>query len=261
MRRKHDHYEYITRYVDDLTITSNNPKEITDVLENSFGFTLKGTVPIKYHLGCDFFRDSNDILCMAPLTYIGRMMDTYLRVFGSKPNRNYSSPLERDDHPELDTTKELDINGIKIYQSLIGASQWVVSLGRFDISVAVMTMSRFRSSPREGHMERVKRIYSYLAKMKHGILRFRTDSPNLSDISSPEYSWEKTVYGNFNEEIPSDAPKELGKSVKLISYVDANLFHDVTTGRSVTGILHFFNKTLIDYYSKRQATVETSIYG
>jgi hypothetical protein len=33
------------------------------------------------------------------------------------------------------------------------------------------------------------------------------------------------------------------------------------TGRSVTGILHFLNKTTIDWYSKTQATYETATYG
>jgi hypothetical protein len=37
--------------------------------------------------------------------------------------------------------------------------------------------------------------------------------------------------------------------------------HDVLTGKSVTGILHFINKTPFDHYSKKQATVETATYG
>jgi hypothetical protein len=49
--------------------------------------------------------------------------------------------------------------------------------------------------------------------------------------------------------------------VTLTHYVDANLFHDVITGRSVTGILHLVNKSPIDWYSKKQATVETATYG
>jgi hypothetical protein len=44
-------------------------------------------------------------------------------------------------------------------------------------------------------------------------------------------------------------------------YVDANLYHNVLTGRSVTGILHLINGTPIDWYSKKQATVETATYG
>jgi hypothetical protein len=49
--------------------------------------------------------------------------------------------------------------------------------------------------------------------------------------------------------------------VTLTHYVDANLMHDVMTGRSVIGILHLVNKTPIDWYSKKQATVETATYG
>ena len=37
--------------------------------------------------------------------------------------------------------------------------------------------------------------------------------------------------------------------------------HNVVTGRSVTGILHLLNKTPIDWYSKKQSTVETATYG
>jgi hypothetical protein len=37
--------------------------------------------------------------------------------------------------------------------------------------------------------------------------------------------------------------------------------HDLTTGRSVTAVLHFFNQTPIDWYTKKQATVETATYG
>ena len=45
------------------------------------------------------------------------------------------------------------------------------------------------------------------------------------------------------------------------SYVNANLYHDMATGRSVTGVLHFLNKTPIEWFSKKQATVETATYG
>ena len=39
------------------------------------------------------------------------------------------------------------------------------------------------------------------------------------------------------------------------------MFHDSLTGRSVTACLHFINATPIDWYSKKQATVETATYG
>jgi hypothetical protein len=52
-----------------------------------------------------------------------------------------------------------------------------------------------------------------------------------------------------------------GREVTIIAYTDANLHHDILTGRSVTEILHLCNQTLIDWYSKRQATVETATFG
>jgi hypothetical protein len=42
---------------------------------------------------------------------------------------------------------------IQKYQSLIGAMQWAISIGHFDIAVHVMMMSSFRASPCHGHLE------------------------------------------------------------------------------------------------------------
>jgi hypothetical protein len=61
--------------------------------------------------------------------------------------------LESNDHPEIDSSEFLDEEDIQKYQSLIGAMQWAISIGRFDIAVNVMTMSSFRASPRHGHLE------------------------------------------------------------------------------------------------------------
>ena len=47
----------------------------------------------------------------------------------------------------------------------------------------------------------------------------------------------------------------------LTHYVDANLYHDAITGCSVTGMLHMVNATPIEWFFKKQATVETGTYG
>ena len=97
--------------------------------------------------------------------------------------------------------------------------------------------------------------------MKHAAIRIRTDEPDLSSVPESEFDWEKTVYGNVRELIPTDAPKPRGKYVVLVHYVDANLMHCLLTGRSVTGMLSFVNKTPMDWFSKKQSTVETATYG
>jgi hypothetical protein len=47
---------------------------------------------------------------------------------------------------------------VQQYKSLVGAMQWAISIGLFDIITAVMTLSSFRALPCQGHMDRVKRI-------------------------------------------------------------------------------------------------------
>ena len=70
-----------------------------------------------------------------------------------------------------------------------------------------------------------------------------------------------SVYSGACEQIPHDIPKPLGKHVQTTHYVDANLHHDLATGKAVTAVLHFLNQTPIDAYTKRQSTVEAATYG
>jgi hypothetical protein len=262
MRRINDLYEYVAVYVDDLAIASKEPASIIQKLTEDYKFKLKGTGPIEYHLGCDFFRDEEGVLCFAPRKYIDKLIASYERMFGSKPKTTkITSPLVKGDHPEIDDSAFLDDNGIQQYQSLIGQLQWAISLGRFDITTAIMTMSSFRSAPREGHLDRMKRICGYLSKMRHSVIRIRTEEPDYSDIPKPEHDWEFSVYGGAKEELPKNAPEPLGKPVVTTTYVDANLYHCMLTGRSVTGILHLYNKTPVDWYAKKQGTAETATYG
>src|SRR5687767_9646579 len=60
---------------------------------------------------------------------------------------------------------------------------------------------------------------------------------------------------------PEEAPKPQGNPITLTHYVGANLFHNALIGHSVTGILHMMNGIPIDWFSKKQATVETATYG
>jgi hypothetical protein len=111
-----------------------------------------------------------------------------------------------------------------------------------------MTMSGFRVAPRKGHLESVKRMCGYLSKMWNAVIRIRTDEPDHSDLPDIQYDWSRSVYEELTEVLPTNTPPPLGKHVTLTHYFDANLMHDVITGRSETGILHFANKTPINWY-------------
>ena len=125
-----------------------------------------------------------------------------------------------------------------------------------------MSISSFRAAPRKGHLERVKRIYVHLSQFKHFKIRFWVEEPDMSRFDNKtKFEWSSTVYGNPTEQLPTDAPEPLGKRVTLVHYFDANLMHDVLSGKVVTGCLHMANKTPMMWYSKKQATSETATYG
>ena len=56
-------------------------------------------------------------------------------------------------------------------------------------------------------------------------------------------------------------PTPKGKMVHTTTNVDANLMHCLVTGRSLTGILHFVNQCPVDWFSKKQNTVECATFG
>ena len=177
-----------------------------------------------------------------------------------KPRKS-RPPLEEGDHPELDTSELCDEHQTKQFQTLIGQLQLLISLGHFDTAVHVMSLSRFRAQPRNGHFDRAKRIVGYLLFLHDGAIRFRSGEPDFSSPKDQEYDWTRSVYSGACEQIPHDIPKPLGKHVQTTHYVDANLHHDLATGKAVTAVLHFLNQTPIDAYTKRQSTVETATYG
>ena len=182
-------------------------------------------------------------------------------MFEQRPNMKHQSPLTGGDHPELDNSKLLDSKGITIYQSLIGALQWVVSLGRIDMVTTVMTMSGVRVAPRKGHLKRVRRMVGYLTRMRDSAVRFRKGCPNYDELRKEKYDWQDTIYSGAQEVILEDLLTPLGSKVVHTCYVDANLMHDITTGKSVSATLHLLNQTPIDWFSKKQGTVETATYG
>lgn len=156
---------------------------------------------------------------------------------------------------------EAPADKIRDYQSLIGAFQWAVALGRYDIQCVVMTLGRFRAAPRLGHLQRLERVAGFLRKYPDGAIRFRTDIPDYSAINHVEYDWAHSVYGDSTEELPPHMPTPRGKPVRTSTFEDADLLHDLTTGRSATGILHLVNQTPVEWFSKLQKTVETATYG
>ena len=139
------------------------------------------------------------------------------------------------------------------YLTVVGQHQLLVTLGRFDLHAHVATMARFRAAPRQGHMDRLKRIYASAIRTKDYEVRFRTDQHDYSFLPDQDFDWAYSVYSDVHKILPDDMPEPLGSAVITTTTMDANLNHCLVPGKSLTGCLHCVNKTPVDWNSKKQA--------
>ena len=72
--------------------------------------------------------------------------------------------------------------------------------------------------------------------------------------------WDE-FYGDATKSIPLNMPESRGKYIDLRLMCDSDHAGDKSTRRSRTGYLIFINMALIAWLSKKQPTVESSVFG
>ena len=264
MKDKGDHYEYLVTYVDDVLIWSKDPMAVMEQLKSKY--TMKGVGAPEYYLGgnvelMDEHWTAEGVgLALSATTYVKTIVEKFEKLFDCH-FKSVKTPMEENYHPEVDDSPLASEKDAAIFRSVIGSCNWMIILGRYDISYATSSLSRFNAAPREGHIKAVQRILCYLKTFSKGKLLFDTSYPDHSKFPVEDHDSWGEVYPEAEEEIPDDMPAQKGKPVRITVYVDADHAHDVVTRRSVTGILLMLNNTPIRWISKRQKTVETSTYG
>jgi hypothetical protein len=136
----------------------------------------------------------------------------------------------------------------------------MVELGCIDIATEVSLLSSHLAFPREEHLETALHIMSYLSQKHNTRLIFDLTYPKIDMGQFPQHNWTE-FYGNVKEAIPLDMPEPLGKDIDVHMMCDSDHAGEKRTRRSCTGFLIFCNMALIDWVSKKQATIETSVFG
>ena len=137
---------------------------------------------------------------------------------------------------------------------------WAVEIGRVDILFETALMFTHLALPRRGHLEQLYHIFGYLKTNPKRNLFFDPQHPKVDERAFKEYDW-YDFYQDAKERLPSNMPPPRGRSVSTHCFVDSDHTGDKVTRRSQTGILIFLNRAPIIWYSKRQNTVETSMFG
>lgn len=263
------YYAYVLLYVDDALVINHNGMKA--LLEINAHFTMKKESmgdPDTY-LGCKMslhvLQNGVQAWLQSPSKYIQeavRNAETYFsKEFNMPFARKVTSPFTPHYRPEMDASAELDEGHSARYQSDIGILRWIVEIGRIDIITEVSLLSSHLALPRMGHLMQVWHIYAFLRSRHNGCLIFDPTYPEINESSFIRGDTWKEFYGKPKEPMPPNAPRPRGKEVQIRVYVDSDHAGEEQTRRSRTGFLIYVNKALVLWYSKRQGTIESSVFG
>ena len=146
------------------------------------------------------------------------------------------------------------------HQTQIDVLIWMVQLGRIDIITEVSLLASQFALPCEGHHEAVFHILGYLKGHHYTQMVFDPiyTTPNMSLFH--QHYW-CDFYGDVKEAIPPNAPVPRGKEVDLRIFVDSDHAEDKLTRRYISGYIIFLNNDTIAWLSKKQETINTSVFG
>jgi Reverse transcriptase (RNA-dependent DNA polymerase) len=263
------YYAYVLLYVDDALVINHDGMKALNEINARFKMKPDSMGDPDIYLGCKM---SQHILpngvkawLQSPSKYIQeavRNAEVYFtKEFGMPFRRKVRSPFTSDYRPELDGSEELNTDMSSRYQSDIGILRWIVEIGRIDIITEVSLLASHLALPRMGHLMQVWHIYAFLKNRHNGCIIFDPTYPTIkeSDFNAGG-SW-RDAYGDITEPLPPDAPQPRGKEAVIRVFVDADHAGEKLTRRSRTGFLIYLNMAPIIWYSKRQGTVETSVFG
>ena len=268
------YYQYMIAYVDDLLCCGEDPEVQMKMVQQKFtlkeGTVVEPTLYLGADIGKHYIEGSEDPQkirwYMSSTKYATKAVAEVERELGThkygytRLPKGIHSPLSAGYRPEQDATAELDYQQQNYYQGLIGVLRWICELGRLDILMPVSLLSRYLAQAREGHLNQVFHIFAYLKEHHQSKLVFDDGLPDIGEGRFQQCDWSE-YYPDAQEVLPPDMPKARGRAVQMTCFVDADHAGCRKTRRSHTGVIIFINRAPILWFSKRQATVETSTFG
>ena len=263
------YYSYILLYVDDILAIHHDAGGLLKRIDKYFQLKPDSMGTPDIYLGAKLRQTTlpNGVVAwgMSPSKYVQEAVKNFQATLaeempGVRLPKYAQTPFARNYAPELDVSPELTPNMASVYASEIGILRWMVELGRIDMITEVSMLASHLSNPREGHFDALIHFYGYLAKKHNSRLILDPTYPHIDHSQFKECNW-REFYGDVREAIPPNAPEPRGKDVDLRLFVDSDFAGNAVTRRSRTGYLVYLNMAPIVWYSKKQATLETSVFG
>ena len=186
-----EYYEYVLLYTDDALVVSENAERVlTDEIGKYFELKKESIGHPKICLGGSVrkleLENGAKAWAFGSSQYVRstvRNAENTLEKNGRNLPNRAETPIKTDYRPELDATPELVPVQAACYQSLIGILRWIVELGRVDACLEVSMMLSHLALPKEGHLEQVCHIFSYLRKHHNAEMVFDPSEPVIDYAS------------------------------------------------------------------------------
>jgi hypothetical protein len=188
-------------------------------------------------------------------------VQAYLKKNGDrKMMKKAYAPFEATYRAEVDEIPVLGPKMANYFQSQIGILRWCLELGRIDIITELSMVSTFLCMLREGHLGAVYHLFAYMSLNHNARVVFDPTYPAVNMRAFIKTD-RKPTYGDVKEAITSNDHVPQGKETDLRLFVDSDHAGEQFTRRSRTGFVIYLNMAPILWFSKRQPTVESSVFG
>ena len=265
------YYSYILCYVDDILICDHDAMKVMGRIDKYFTLKPDSIGDPDMYLGAKlrYHRTENGVMAwtLSPSKYVREAVNNCVSHLKENYAGRYSLPKQAPNpftltyDPDMDVSTPLEPDEATYFQSIIGVMRWMIEIGRIDIATEVSMLSSYLAYPRVGHLEAALHIMGYLKNKHNSRLFLDPTYPTIDHSSFNDGADWREFYGPVTEAIPPNAPLPRGKEVDIRMMVDSDHAGDKSTRRSCSGYLIYVNMALIIWSSKKQATIESSVFG
>jgi hypothetical protein len=258
---------YILIYVDDILCVHHDPGTSLDQIDKYLKMKPGSIMEPTFYLGATLKKTvmTNGVVAwgMISINYFQAAVHNvqeYLKKNGdSKLKKKTYDPVEATYRADIDDSPVLGPEIANYFQYQIGILCWFVELGRIDIITEVSMLSTFVCMPLECHVDAVYHLFAYLSLHHNARVVFEPTYPDIDMRAFIKTDW-KPIYGDAKEAIPLNALVARGKAIDLHLFVDSVHAGYQFTRHSRTVFVIYLNMAPIVWFSKRQPSVETSVF-
>ena len=135
----------------------------------------------------------------------------------------------------------------------------MIKLGRINIITKVSLLSSHVVLPREEHLDAAVHVIAHFGQRYNSRLVYHPLHPEIDHSVIKECDWSE-FYRDAKEAIHLNVPEPQGKEVDTCIFVDSDHAGDKVSCRLRSCFLIYVNSALVLWLSKKQSTVETSVF-